>query len=1230
MWQEFCYSQVVELPVGEMFHMKGNEEKSGSLTNLFVARITINKGEEDELDCRGYTADSVKTFIFYILVLLTGGLLLLVVNWKPELHCYLKKRVCALYCAELVLIKDKFGNAAVIPVQLINEEDIRTTEFAANSYHGVDAYPDESDTAVLTMEYSQPVRFFEHQHTRYFWDHSRCTFNRIEDLSTNVKCVTIHDEYHGITEVEQKQKLLLHGPNSIDVEVKSYWRLFIEEVLNPFYIFQVVSIILWVLDEYYYYSAAIFFISVVSISISLYEMKRQSVSLRNMVSTSTTHSTVCRKGQKLEEISTRDLVPGDLIAIPAHGCVMTCDAVLVAGTCIVNESMLTGESVPVTKTPLSHQEDEEVYSPLLHKRHTLFAGTHIVQTRYYGTAKVMAVVVRTGFNTAKGSLIRGILFPKPLGFKFYQDAMRFILFLAGIAVIGMIYSLIIEILMGAKPAKIVLRCLDIITIVVPPALPAAMTVGTVYAQSRLKKSGIFCISPPRINFCGRINTFCFDKTGTLTEDGLDMWGVVPALNQCFQDAVRDVRHLPQEAILVCMATCHSLTLIDGEMNGDPLDLIMFNSIGWTLEEPGQDTTKYDTLMPTIVKPCTRRSFHEDNEPFEVGIVRQFPFSSTLQRMTVITRTLRLGHMEVYSKGAPEMIASLCVPETVPENFHPMLHKYSVQGFRVIALAYRSLDSKVNWHQVQRISRDKVERDLTFLGLLVLQNQLKPQTGPVIRALRAANIRTVMVTGDMTHTAISVARNCGMIPMTDQVCIVTAYPPDRDSSARVEWEYAELPSDDTENEQFESELANEDNNSSSSSTHLLSTPNVKRLLPVKAYQALSSSDPDQRYHLAVSGKSFATIHAHFPELLSKICVKGTVFARMSPDQKCQLIEHLQTIGYIVGMCGDGANDCEALKAAHAGISLSEAEASVAAPFTSRIPHIECVITAIREGRAALVTSFGCFKYMALYSFIQFASVLILYTFGANLSDFEFLYIDLIITLSIAVLMGYTKAYDQLVGKKPPGSLVKVSNLVSIVMQVVLVFIFQVTAYLFLRSQSWYVEAPANKDLNNVNSWESTVIFLVSSYMYVAVAFCFSKGPPFRKPIWTNYPFLIDILILFGFSTFLLMYPVQAVEDFFEMKPLHEKPMTFRLYLFGLAVGFAVVSNILEVIIVESALLKPLYRACKRRQKTLTYKAIQKQLNTSDWPPVGQVTFPTTNGCENVNDIHIVMDSERAVH
>lgn len=139
------------------------------------------------------------------------------------------------------------------------------------------------------------------------------------------------------------------------------------------------------------------------------------------------------------------------------------------------------------------------------------------------------------------------------------------------------------------------------------------------------------------------------------------------------------------------------------------------------------------------------------------------------------------------------------------------------------------------------------------------------------------------------------------------------------------------------------------------------------------------------------------------------VIGKVFARMSPDEKHELVEKLQSIDYCCGFCGDGANDCGALKAADVGISLSDAEASVAAPFTSRQFDISCVPKLIRyvtemlispfeslhqltkngnsEGRAALVTSFCCFKFMSLYSAIQFSTVSFLYTSGSNLGDFQ---------------------------------------------------------------------------------------------------------------------------------------------------------------------------------------------------------------------------------------------------
>ncbi|KAH9508704.1 hypothetical protein Btru_049665, partial [Bulinus truncatus] len=1093
------------------------------------------------------------------------------------------------------------------------------------------------------------VHYFDYQHTRYLWDQMKSSFRKLEDLSSKTTCHTIHEKYQGMSEEQSAARRRLYGPNNMVIEVPSYWELLINEVLNPFYIFQIGSITLWSIDAYYYYAGCIFFISALSISISLIETRKQRITLRNMVTTEEKSFEVCNEKHEFVLKPEHLLVPGDLIAIPAHGCIMSCDAVLTAGTCIVNESMLTGESVPVTKTPLMPAEDEETYSPESHKRHTLFSGTKIVQTRYYGQAKVTAVVVRTGFNTSKGELVRAILFPKPLDFKFYRDALRFILFLGAVAILGMAYSLYTYIINEESWDRTVIRVLDIVTIIVPPALPAAMTVGTVYAQSRLKKSKIFCISPPRINFCGRINVFCFDKTGTLTEDGLDMWGVVPVDNHRFSQPVYDPSTLERGPLLISLATCHSLTIIDGELSGDPLDLIMFNSIKWYLEEPGADTHKFDIIAPTVVKPYSAETFLGEEEefeylqreynpgstarrwqhsmsiqeesdnhehPFEVGIIKQFTFSSSSQCMSVITRTMGENHMNIFCKGAPEKIASLCEPETVPQDFHTVLHNYSVQGFRVIALSYRPMDPKITWHHVQRISRDKVEKDLLFLGLLVMQNQLKPQTTPVIRTLKEANIRTVMITGDMLQTAISVARNCRMVGKHDQVILVHAHAPDKEHAARVEFEEAEH----------------------------FNGPEDTVDIAAEQYTRVHIGEIVGRKHLAISGRCFGIVASYFPEILSKICVQGTIFARMSPEQKCQLIENLQSLDYTVGMCGDGANDCEALKAAHAGISLSEAEASVAAPFTSSVNNIECVVTAMREGRAALVTSFGCFKYMALYSFIQFISVLILYTYLTNLSDLEFLYIDLIITTTVAILMGNTAAYKKLVKKKPPGSLVKLSNLFSILAQVLLSFLFQIGAYLYLRHirnefpHHFMIESSASNftngslgenDPKEAQSWESTTIFLVSSYMYIAVAFTYSKGPPFRKPIYTNVIFTITLVLLFGFSTFLLLSPERHITEFLDMKPIEQTSLIhFRLVLFEIALGFMVASYVTEWIIVESGWLKCFYSAISRLKKSQRskYKIIMKEISASDWPPLEQNLSITENHTSGVIDAVVDVDEE----
>jgi P-type E1-E2 ATPase len=144
-------------------------------------------------------------------------------------------------------------------------------------------------------------------------------------------------------------------------------------------------------------------------------------------------------------------VPGDVLLIPpsSSSFLIPCDAVLITGSCIVNESMLTGESTPTQKSALL--PSSSTYSPEgVDRRHTLFSGTQVIQTRYYEGNKVACVVLRTGFNTLKGQLIHSILYPKQLPFKFYKDAIRFVTILFALATLGMAFSVYLYVQRGVS------------------------------------------------------------------------------------------------------------------------------------------------------------------------------------------------------------------------------------------------------------------------------------------------------------------------------------------------------------------------------------------------------------------------------------------------------------------------------------------------------------------------------------------------------------------------------------------------------------------------------------------------------------------------------------------------------------------------------------------------------------------------------------------------------------
>lgn len=289
--------------------------------------------------------------------------------------------------------------------------------------------------------------------------------------------------------------------------------------------------------------------------------------------------------------------------------------------------------MPVSKSPTTEEALQNLNLgtasiPPEIATHVLFGGTKIIRARRphedrHGEAVAIAMVLRTGFNTTKGALVRSMLFPKPSGFKFYRDSFRYIYVMAGIALLGFIASFINFLHLNLEWHFIVIRALDLITIVIPPALPATLTIGMNFALSRLSVKNIFCISPQRVNVGGKLDIVCFDKTGTLTEDGLDVLGIriVSRPENRFADLFNNTVSLyaggssarefniendPHKTALHAMATCHSLRVVESEIIGDPLDVKMFEFTQWTFEEGGQGNgytgDEQGSLSPSVARP----------------------------------------------------------------------------------------------------------------------------------------------------------------------------------------------------------------------------------------------------------------------------------------------------------------------------------------------------------------------------------------------------------------------------------------------------------------------------------------------------------------------------------------------------------------------------------------------------------------------------------------------------
>ncbi|XP_056421384.1 probable cation-transporting ATPase 13A5 [Hyla sarda] len=1137
----------------------------------------LNEGQENEMELFGYKKEKCRNILCIIGYIFTFGLLKIVFHWKPELDVWCHCVSCNLEDADVILLRttDEFKKYTKKKVKWMDSDPSHVL------FNFESSTMETSDLHKLLIMPEIRVGYIIVQKTRYVWNPSKGLFQKIGVLDENHSCSDIHAKYGlGLSSEEQKARQKLCGPNTIEVEIIPIWKLLFKEILNPFYFFEVYSLSTWLATGYIEYSMAILLMTILSILATLYLLRMQSVKLSHMVqSHNNVMVSVLQRNGVVKEIESKYLVPGDVIIISEKRFYLPCDAVLISGACVINEGMLTGESVPVTKVPLPNLDNGipwKLHSGEHHQTHMLFCGTEVIKTKPPPDGSVKAVVLKTGFNTAKGDLVRSILYSKPLNFKLHREVLKVLIGLMVLSVIGVIYTIVISSINGATARDLIIMALIMGTVAVPVSLPPALTICTLYSQTRLKKQGIFCFSPQRIVMCGQLNLFCFDKTGTLTEDGLDLWGIVPSEGNSFQEAVSFVPGwtLAWSPLIGAMASCHSLVLMDGKLHGDPLDIKMFEGTGWDLKESksNEKSSSYSIVTPGswIL-----------NVPFKgFCIFCQFPFSSSLQRMSVITKAIGEMKFFVFMKGAPEIVVQFCKKETVPDNFSCILDYYTMQGFRAIGIAYKEFTSNANI-DVQTLPREEVENELQFLGFLIMENKLKYETKPVLCELRTANIRTIMVTGDNLQTACTVGLDSGMVPDSSRLLMLEANEPD---------------GGETESFTVQSVESNRDKSQTQNKTKITKASDI-------IWDFNSSVG---KYYYAMSGKTYEVIKQHFPTIVPEILLNGTIFGRMTPKQKAGIIEDLQKADYYVGMCGDGANDCGALKMAHAGISLSNLEASVASPFTSTIPNIECVLKLLKEGRNAFVTSISLFKYLIMYTLIELVCMLLLFWKQTWLGNYQYLMQDIAITVTVMLTMSITGPASKLAPYRPAMSLFSPPLLLSVVLHISFTIIIQTSAFFFVQQQPWYNESNVfsacllhdeffvNETVimphRQSQNFLTTTLWPVSGIHLIIVECVFSKGRPHRKPMYTNYIFCTLIFAQLVSFLFILF---ADFEPLYHTMELVCTPYYWRLEILGMLIVLFAASYSVEVFVYNRKLWLVIKKIFGYKSKS-QYKKIQRAL------------------------------------
>lgn len=525
----------------------------------------------------------------------------------------------------------------------------------------------------------------------------------------------------GLSQQEAVARLQQYGANEIRQKKKQPpWMLFLNQFKDFMIIVLVIAAIVSGIVGDITDTIIILVIIVLNAIVGFVQEYNAEKALEALKQLATPHARVNRDGQRVE-IDSVALVPGDIVFLEVGNMVPADMRLVEAHSLRIEESSLTGESLPSDKITKAIADDN--LSPA-DMQNIAFKGTMVVNGRGSG------VVIGTGMNTELGT-IAGLLQEKetriPLQTRMADFGKRLSWIILGICLL--LFG--VGLLRGEPPLEMLLLSISLAVAAIPEALPALITVSLARGASRMVKQHALVRKLPAVETLGAVSFICSDKTGTLTQNKMRVVATVP------YETGMQFAHLP---MLECaMVLNHDVKrTTDGKWLGDPTEVALVSYVA--------ELHEVDIIQ----------QLHH-----ELPRVAELPFDSDRKCMTTIHK-----HGQYYlaiSKGATEVIAAVLRDTTKTAEVTTKAAELARKGSRVIAYGYKLLDKLP-----EPLDHAAVERELEFIGMAAMIDPPREEVRGAIAECKTAGIKPVMITGDHLETAKAIAEDIGLLDENDMV------------------------------------------------------------------------------------------------------------------------------------------------------------------------------------------------------------------------------------------------------------------------------------------------------------------------------------------------------------------------------------------------------------------------------------------------------------------------------